>query len=306
MHKFLLWGDPMNLRYYKVFVEVYEQMNMSLVAEQMFLSQPAVSRIIRELEDHYSIRFFLRQNGRLIRTAGGTRFYQYTKELLACEEQLTLAMADQRRNRKVTLGVAPTLASNYIPPILQKYKEELDELDVRLFSSRPEALEQMLLDSRMEVAMVEGKVSSWELVSVPLFEEKLVLVVAENAPAPDPEQPLPLLVRDAGELERHRFEQTFLDIQREYRIQGELVDVEAIKKCAQCGLGVGLVPRGCIHPDDRLREIDIPGIDLSAQYSLVFHRKRYLFPELIHLIDFLFIRCNGAKATELFPHHFTS
>ena len=126
----------MNLRYYRVFVEVYEQMNMSLVAEQMFLSQPAISRIIRELERHYSTRFFLRQNGRLIRTAGGTRFYQYAKILLMCEDQLTQAMADQRRRRKVTLGVAPTVATYYLPPVLQAYRSQCGNLDVRLFSSR--------------------------------------------------------------------------------------------------------------------------------------------------------------------------
>lgn len=291
----------MNLRYYRIFVEVYEQMNMSFVAEQMFLSQPAVSRIIRELEDYYGIRFFLRQSGRLIRTEGGTRFYQYAKELLMCEEQLTQAMADQRRSRKITLGAAPTVATNYLPPIIQAYRSRCGDLDVRLFSSRLEALEQMLLDSRMEIAVVEGRLSSWELVSLRLFEDDLVLVATAGLPAPDLSKPLPLLVRDAGEMERHRFEQVFRDAQVEYAIQGELVDVEAIKRCAQCGLGVGLVPRGCIRPEDGLQEVSIPGISLSAQYSVVFHRKRFLFRELIDLIDFLFVQWNGQPATKLYP-----
>lgn len=291
----------MNLRYYRIFVQVYEQMNMSLVAEEMFLSQPAVSRIIRELEDHYSIRFFLRQNGKLIRTAGGTRFYQYAKELLACEEQLALAMADQRRSRKVTLGVSPTLASLYLPEVLRAYREECHELDVHLFSSRLETLEQMLLDSRMEVAVVEGQISSWEITALPLFSEDLVLVAARDYPLPGREHPLPLLVRDAGEMERHRFEQTFRDANVEYSIQGTLADVEAIKYCAECGLGVGLVPRGCLTERDALQEIRIPGIQLTAQYSVAFHRKRFLFPQLVRLIDFLFVQWNGTPATKLFP-----
>jgi len=293
----------MNLRYFQIFVQVYEQMNMSLVAEQMFLSQPAVSRIIKELEDHYSIRFFLRQNGRLIRTAGGTRFYQYAKELLACEEQLALAMADQRRNRKVTLGASPTIASCYLPPLLRSYREECHELDVHLFCSRLETLEQMMLDSRMEAAVVEGQVSSWELTALPIFSEELVLVTSQGQedPALYPDSPLPLLVRDAGEMERHRFEQIFRDAQVEYIIQGTLSNVEAIKYCAQCGLGVGLIPRGCLTGEDGLQILQIPGIHLTAQYSVVFHRKRFLFAELVNLIDFLFTQWNGTPATRLFP-----
>lgn len=291
----------MNLRYYRIFVQVYEQMNMSHVAEQMFLSQPAVSRIIRELEDHYSIRFFLRQNGRLIRTEGGTRFYQYAKELLACEEQLSLAIADQRRNRKITLGISPTLASFGLPPLLQAYQRDCGELDVHLFSSRLETLEQMLLDSRMEVAVVEGRVASWEITSLPLFSEELVLVAAQDYQLPGPDRPMPLLVRDAGELERHRFEQTLRDAELEYTIQGEMVDVESIKRCAQCGLGVGLVPRGCLTENDGLQELQVPGVNLSAQYSIAFHRKRFLFNELVRLIDYMFIHWNSEPATKRFP-----
>lgn len=291
----------MNLRYYYIFVQVYEQMNMSLVAEENFISQPAVSRIIRELEDHYSVRFFLRQNGRLIRTAGGTRFYQYAKELLACEEQLSLAMADQRRSRKITLGVSPTLASLYLPPLLKSYQEECRQLDVHLFSSRLETLEQMLLDSRMEVAVVEGQISSWEITRLPLFSEELVLVAAPDYQVPGPQQPLPLLVRDAGEMERHHLEQIFRDAQVEYHVQGTLSNVEAIKYCAQSGLGVGLVPKGCLNETDPLVQIEIPGINLAAQYSIAFHRKRFLFPQLVHFIDFLFMHWNNLPATKCYP-----
>lgn len=290
----------MNLRYFQIFVQVYEQMNMSLVAEQMFLSQPAVSRTIKELEEHYSIRFFLRQNGHLIRTAGGTRFYQYAKELLACEEQLALAMEDQRQNRKVTLGISPTLAARHISPILRTYREECNELNIHLFSSRLETLEQMMLDSRMEIAIVEGQVSSWEITALPVFSEELVLVAAPGQGFEE-RKPLPLLVRDAGELERHRFAQVFRDAQIEYIVQGTFADVESIKACAQSGLGVGLIPRGCVTEQDGLEILTIPGIGLTAQYSLAFHNKRFLFNELVNLIDYLFIKLNGTAATVLYP-----
>lgn len=291
----------MNLRYYRIFVDVYEQMNMSHVAEKMFLSQPAVSRIIRELEDHYGIRFFLRENGRLSRTEGGIRFYQYAKELLACEDQLALAMADQRLSRKITLGVSPTVASSYLPPLLRSYRRDCNDLNVRLFSSRLETLEQMILDSRMEIAVVEGQISSWEITSLPLFKEDLVLVTAQDMPEPDLSVPLPLLVRDAGEMERYRFEQVFRDAGVEHTIQGQLVDVESIKRCAQNGLGIGLVPRSCLSSGERLRELKVPGIELFAQYSVAFHHKRFLFPQLIDLIDYIFLHCSGTPATVLFP-----
>ena len=277
----------MNLRYYDIFVRVYERMNMSIVAEEVFLSQPAVSRIIREMEDHYQIRFFLRQNGRLYRTAGGERMYQYAKELLACEDQLRSAIADQRKNRKVTMGVCPTMANGPLPEILRRYQDEVGELDVRLFSSRTETLEQQILDARMDFALVEGQVRSWDLTSRPLLEEEMVLVGGLDMPDYTPDASLALLLRDAGELERHQFEQVFRDSGTEYHVQGEFVDVESIKRCARQGLGVGVIPRRMWLETDGLKEMHIPGIQLTARYFLVCHRKKFLFPQLVTLINYI-------------------
>lgn len=277
----------MNLRYYQIFVRVYEQMNMSMVAEEMFLSQPAVSRIIRELEDHYSIRFFLRQNGRLYRTEGGERFYQYAKELLACEDQLKSAIADQRKNRKITMGVSPTIATDYLGPVLRSYRKECGELDVHLYSSRLETLEQQLLDARMDIALVEGRVRSWELNTKLLFEDEMVLVGDPDVPPYTPGKSLPLLLRDAGELERHQFEQIFRDAGVEYQVQGEFVDVEAIKRMALQGLGIGVIPNHSLRPGDGLKQLDVPGVSVSAQFYLVYHRKKFVFPQLENLIAYL-------------------
>ena len=290
----------MNLRNYRIFVEVYEKMSMSHVAEQMFLSQPAVSRVISELEKHYCIRFFLRQNGRLIRTAGGMRFYQYAKELIACEERLNLAMLQQQYRRKATLGVSPSVAARFLPPLLRAYRDECGELDLSVVSTRLETLEQMIIDSRVELAVIEGQVASWEVKTLPLFSEEMVLVTAEDYTLPAGE-PMPLLVRDVGEAERHRFVQVLRDAQVEYTIKGTLVDDAAIKYFARCGLGIGLLPRNCLQGGDGLQILDIPGATLSAQYSIAFHRKRYLFEELVRLIDFLFSHWNGTPASKLFP-----
>lgn len=277
----------MNLRYFKVFAKVYEQLNMSTAAEELFISQPAVSRIIHEMEDYYSVRFFLRQSGKLIRTPAGERFYHYAKDLLACEEMLSQAMADQRKNRKVTMGVSPALAGRFLPRLLSGYRQECGELNVRVFSSKLETLEQMLLDSRLELAIVEGQTASWELTVLPLFQEPLILVAAPDFQLPPAGQPLPMLVRDAGEMERHRFELAFRTAGVEYGIQGTFVDAVALKRCALAGLGLALVPQSYLSEEDGLNVLEIPGIQLETKYAIIYHRQRFLFPELSHLIDYI-------------------
>lgn len=274
----------MNLKYYEVFTRVYERMNMSVVADEMFMSQPAVSRIIRELENHYETRFFLRHAGRLYRSKAGERFYPYAKELLNCEEQVRLAMNDQKKLRRITLGASPTAGSYYLPQILQTYRENCNELNILLFSGPPAMLEQQLLDARMEIAVVEGTVKSWELTSVPLFEDDLIFVAAADRPCPDRNQPLRLLIRDAGEMERQEFEHSLRDAKINFTIQGQFVEVEGIKRCAACGHGIGLVPRRSVDRADNLVELDLGDLQLKAKFSLVYHRDRFLFPQLKTLV----------------------
>ena len=259
----------MNLRYYAVFVRVYERMNMSVVADEMFMSQPAVSRIIRELEEHYESRFFLRHAGHLYRTKAGERFYPYAKELLECEEQARLALNDQKKMRKVTLGASPTVGSYYLPQILHTYQQNCGELNVHLFSGAPALLEQQLLDARAEIAIMEGVVKSWELASVPLFDDDLIFVSAKDAPIPNLQRPLRLLIRDAGEMERQEFEHVLRNAGLQFIVQGQFVEVEGIKRCAACGHGIGLVPRHSVSSSDNLRELNLGNLQLKTLIRLI-------------------------------------
>ena len=272
-----------NIKYIQVFVSVYEHMSMSAAGEELFLSQPAVSRIIRELEEAFSTRFFLRHSGRLYRTEGGEKMYLHAKQLLAVADQLDAAMKDQIRKRKVHIGATPTAGNYYLIDALAQYQKECGELDVYLSTHGPATLESMVKGAELDFAVADGINSSQDIKVRPLFADDLNFVMAEETEGvPDP---VPLLVLDRGHANRLVFEQELARVGISYMIKGQFADVEGIRKCTRLGMGVGVLPVRAAEADGRLKKLDIPAIKLKTEFSLALHRHKFVFPELQELID---------------------
>ncbi|MBR2779002.1 MAG: LysR family transcriptional regulator [Firmicutes bacterium] len=69
----------MKRRHLKIFVSVYEHLNMTAAAEELFISQPSVSQVIREMEKYYQVRLFERYPKSLYPTAEGELLYKYAR-----------------------------------------------------------------------------------------------------------------------------------------------------------------------------------------------------------------------------------
>lgn len=271
----------MNIKYFRVFVSVYEHRSMSLAGEEHYLSQPAVSRIIREMERYYSCRFFLRHSGKLYRTESGEKMYLHAKQLLSVADQMYDDMREQTRRRKVRVGATPTAGNYYIFDAISRYQAECGALDVCLSTMPPENLEGMVKSAELDFAIVEGINSTKEITVQPLFEDRLTFVAAEGAQFSDP---IPLLVLDRGSYERVQFEQRLLKAGIVYEIKGEFADVEGVRRCAQKGMGIGLLPIRAMDGTDGLRRVELPGMDMVTEFSVALHRQKYVFPELAELL----------------------
>ena len=274
-----------NIKYLQVFISVYEHMSMSAAGEELFLSQPAVSRIIRELEETFDCRFFHRHSGRLHRTEGGEKMYLHAKQLLAVAEQMEAAMREQTKQRKVRIGATPTAGNYYLIDALARYEKECGELEVYLTTHSPAILENMVKGAELDFAVGDGMNSSQDIKVQPLFSDELSFVIAREAEEiPDP---MPLLVLERGHANRLNFERELSEAGIDYVIKGQFADVEGIRKCARLGMGVGVLPTRAIQTDRKLKKLDVPIRNMKTEFSLAFHRNKFIFPELQKLIDSL-------------------
>lgn len=273
-----------NLKYYRVFAAVYENRSMSLAAEQLFFSQPAVSRIIGELEVAYDTRFFHRHAGQLQYTESGKKFYRYVKQMLDMEEQLDQAMREQRKLHKVHIGATPTVATYYLPDIINRYQQEYGHLDICLRTLPNTGTEEALKTFRLDFAIMEEMRPTFEMEVRHIMEDELIFVTRDPQAV---SAPFPLLMRDLGARARQHMEEALFEAGIPYTIKGEFTDVDGVKQYASRGMGVGIIPRGTLLPTDRLEILDLPRLDITMSLSMAYYRKKFIFPELRELMTLI-------------------
>src|SRR5258708_15213615 len=127
---FWLYLESMELRHLRYFVTVAEELNVSRASARLRISQPAVSRQLRDLEEELGVNLFHRQKSGFKLTVAGENFLAHARDLLRRSHNAAQAMAAFRKPAKATLRVgyiAPALA-NLLTPALRDFGQKSPEV----------------------------------------------------------------------------------------------------------------------------------------------------------------------------------
>src|SRR4030095_3718154 len=129
----------MELRHFRYFVAVAEELHFGRAATRMHVAQPALSRQIRNLEDEMELRLFERDRRRVALTAAGGVFLDEVKRLLEQLERAVEAARRAARGERGTLRIAfvPAVAYTGLPEIVRAFRQRLPDVEVRLQETKP-------------------------------------------------------------------------------------------------------------------------------------------------------------------------
>jgi LysR family transcriptional regulator, benzoate and cis,cis-muconate-responsive activator of ben and cat genes len=166
----------MELRHLRYFVTVAEELNVSRASARLRISQPAVSRQLRDLEEELGVELFSRQNSKLKLTPAGQAFLAHARDLLRRSNDAAKEMAAFRPQaaRKVTVGyIAPVLASK-LTPALRTFSQKSPEVEVVLREMSPGEQVTALRDGQIDLALPGN--------SCPVLSDEFEIVVLEQVP----------------------------------------------------------------------------------------------------------------------------
>lgn len=237
-----------------VFVTVARTLSFSRAAEELLLSQPAVSMQIKALERVLGLPLFDHVGRHVQLTAAGKDFHLRATRILGLAEETAEAMTDLREGRRGHLHVVgtTTVGIYIVPNLLGAYHKRHPEVEIRLEIANWEQTCEKLLAGAAEVA-VAGPHPHPDLEMHPFMDDELVVVAAANHQlAERTEISLeelshePMLVREPGSGTRAAVEKLFADRGLYLRRAMELSRNGAIKQVAKAGLGVVVVSRGAL------------------------------------------------------------
>jgi DNA-binding transcriptional LysR family regulator len=277
------------LRQLRVFEAVAAHLNFTRAAEQLHLSQPAVSMQIRQLEDAVGLELFEKMGKRIQLTEAGQELFHYSQninqQLLEAEEVLESLKGVSRGRLK--LAVASTV--NYFAPrLLAAFHRSYPGINLHLDVTNREKLVRLLEANEADMVMMGQPPESLELESEPFMENPLVVVAPAGHPLVGKSRVSltriaeeVFLMREPGSGTRQAMERFFADRDLEIRVGMEMTRNEAIKQAVRAGLGLGVVSTHTIELEvetGRLVVLDVEGFPIQRRWNLVHRRGKRLSP----------------------------
>lgn len=285
----------MTVRHMKIFLEVYQKQNITRAAEKLHMTQPAVTRAIREIEDHYGVRLFERINRRLSVTECGKQFYEQALHIVDAFDTMEKGLLNWDTMGVLRIGASITLGNFMLPQLVCRFQRQRPQMQVQAMISNGAKLQQALLENRLDIALIEGGTSNPNLHMESFGGDHLVLILP-------PEHPLlardkirledllqyPFLLRERGSAGRTLLDNVFNQQGAVLHPLWESASTQAIVKAVSVGVGISFLPEQLVRQDlaaGRVCTRDIADESFARQYYLVWHKNKYLTKSMLSFIS---------------------
>lgn len=285
----------------QVFYTVAKQLSFTKAAELLFMTQPAVTFQVKQLEEHFNTRLFERSHSKITLTPAGEVTFEYAEKILNLSAELETRLGELTGQVSGTLmvGASTTIAEYMLPRVLGDFKAKYPQVQARLTVANSENIEAKVADHTLDVGLIESQSHHPQLGSDTCCEDELVAICAPghaiaNYRAVTPQQLAehPYISRELGSGTREVIDAHFFraGVQPEdFNIVMELGSREAIKGAVETGLGVAIVSRATIQKELKLGDlVSIPlEPPLIRPLSLVYAKERFRSRLIQTFLDFI-------------------
>lgn len=273
----------LTLRQLKVFESVARHLNYTRAAEELFLTQPAVSMQVRQLEESLGVALFEQLGKRIHLTEAGQEVLVYARGISQQLDELEDVLNHLKGvgGGKLRISVATT-ANYFIPTLLGTFARRYPGVTVSLDVTNRETLLQQLTENIVDLVIMGQPPAGLDVEAEAFMENPLVIVAPPEHPLAS-QKKIPLkrlqdevfLVREPGSGTRIAMERFFAEREIHLKTGMEVGSNEAIKQSVQAGLGLGLLSRVTIEQElelKRLVVLDVAEFPIMRHWYIV-HRK---------------------------------
>jgi DNA-binding transcriptional LysR family regulator len=269
------------------FLEVAKSASFSRAGKKVFLSQPAVSAQIRQLELEYGTKLFDRVGKKVRLTSAGDALLEFAERLLALRNESLRALADQANTPRGTLLIGANEATclYVLPDVFAEYHRLYSDVQINIYRNFSQKVLEKVEDGSVDVGIVTLPIKSPSLKTHSIFRDRLLLMVSPQNPLAKKkvvraseiiEQPL--IFPKTG-FTRQMLDKIFRPYRSQLHITMELASVGMIKRFVAANLGVSLISETFARDEVRAGEaklIPIADLELWRELGLVYRRDRTL------------------------------
>ena len=276
------------LRQLRAFCRAAQRLSITRGAEDLGLSQPAVSSHVRELQHELEAVLFERSGQRLSLTPAGETLYEIAMPLVQAmddmPDELVRGLAEEVSD-KVRIAAGTSAAIFVLPPLLERFRNEHPGCSLRVRHALPEEGMELLSAGEVDIAVGPRESAGDGALYRPLFSYDPLLVVSRDHPLAGRESveleealPWPAIVPPRGTYDWRLRECVCHRFVASARVAVEVRGWDVIKACVAAGLGVAVVPSHCIVEGDPVAAVPFAGDARPYSYGVLVPRDRPLSP----------------------------
>ena len=229
-----------------VFRRVAEMQSLTKASKALHLSQPAVTKHIKLLEEELRLPLFVRSSSGVTLTEAGTIFLQHVQETERARAHVLekLQALAGRLTGRLRLGSSMTITSYYLPEVLLRFKTKYPSVMCDVVEGNTDSIIGLLLNQRIELGLVEGPCRRREIQARPFYEDEMVWIAAPSDPLVKIHQPTakalldrPIISRELGSGTRRVLKRPYASVESRSR------DCEYFRNCLAQKLSNAWLPR---------------------------------------------------------------
>lgn len=273
----------------QVFHAVAKHLSFTKAAEALFMTQPAVTFQVRQLEEHFNTRLFDRAHGRISLTPAGAAALDYAERILGLSTELDTRLKEMSGQvaGPLFIGASTTIADFLLPQVLGEFKSRNPAVVPRLFVANSEAVQGRIAERSLDVGFIEGDSHLPLLTADVCCDDELQVVCAPSHPLARQKSVTPNSLTEHAYISREPGSGTREVIDHYLRkadlapdplqLVMELGSPEALKGLVATGLGFAIMSRATVAKEIRLGLlVQVPLVPrLLRHMSVVYAKERF-------------------------------
>lgn len=268
----------------KVFHSVATNLSFTKASKELFISQPAISKHIHELETLYKTPLFNRTGNKITLTVAGELLLSHTNQLLSAYRQMEFEMnlLTDNLSGELSIGASTTIAQYVLPPVLASFIRKFPDVRITLLNGNSRYIEQALYDGKITLGMVEGNIRQNTLRYQPFMKDELVVVAHTGSSFAHYDEltleelcRMPLVLRENGSgtlnvledaLAKHQIKMTQLNVRM------QLGSTESIKSFIENSDTLAIISVRAVTRElmsGQLKVIDVEDFSAERMFSFI-------------------------------------
>jgi len=289
----------LNFNQLRVFYQAAIKLNFTAAANELFITQPAVTFQVKAFEEYCDLKLFKKKGRRVYLTDEGSALFKYAEKVFQYEKEIENAIDEMRELKRgvLRLGTTKAYARYFMPLMITSFHNKFPNIKIQLNEGSSADMIYSLADFKIDVAVIAKAIDHPEVNFFPFSSEEMALIVAPNHKlAKKKEITLnelakePFIMKEKGSGTRKLVEELFAKVKCTLNILMETSNTEFIKQLVNRGEGVSFLVREAVVVElneKKLIEMRLKGHKIHLDVSIAYLKDQVLSPPARAFVDTL-------------------